>query len=226
MSALLITVICLNAFATLALWKKADHYRPHLKRKFAASLFESEPISAPQQRIRVHAPPQAEDEDLAFFEDFSDFSYVLNRSFEGISAWRLLMIPETELKLSSYDFPEFGIRLYVYHNQERVGLLEISREPLYPDDLQRVRVSLKLNWIRFLSFESVATFFDTIAYYVSSSPGSEPDLKSKLKIAERLICALWERDELLSEFSVDFYGQAERYRLSVNRLQSFRVHEL
>jgi hypothetical protein len=102
------------------------------QKKFLASLFENKPI------VPKHQSPKAigdgfgsliDDMDRRFFDDFRDFANVVNAwlAAEHVgSSWRLQELPETELRLVFVGEPVFGRRYAVYHNQVRLGTMEVA----------------------------------------------------------------------------------------------------
>lgn len=123
-------VVALNAGATITLWQRAARRPEKLKKKFRNRLWESEPITP------KHEPPPSlskkglfvREHDLQFFSDFEDFANVINwwltdeYVYPHGNPWRLQELPKSELlKLGSPEYPTYGRRYAVFHNQVRIG---------------------------------------------------------------------------------------------------------
>jgi hypothetical protein len=107
------------------------------KKKFIKALRHSKPI------VPKHQSPKAIGEkfeslvqakDKAFFNDFKQFANVVNWWLSDPHVggpWRLQELPDTDLVLhGSFDHgPTFGRRYAIFHNQVRLGELEV--EPIY-----------------------------------------------------------------------------------------------
>src|SRR5215831_4387881 len=128
----LAVVVLLNVMATIALWRVAARRPERLKKKFISALVRGAPITP------RHQPPKAIGEgfdslvgndDRQLFKDFAEFADVVNWwlvETDGGSPWRLQEMPDTELKLPPLEDPAFGRRYSIFHNQIRLGTLEVS----------------------------------------------------------------------------------------------------
>src|SRR5690606_33983862 len=135
---ILSAIVVLNALALIALWRDVERRRPKPNKEFLRSLLESTPIEPAHTAPSSIGNDQASDwgildEDRVFFRDFEHFSSVLNSWLEHESPWRVQELPDTELKLDGSDSPCYGRRYAIYHNQARLGTLEIraSLAPRY-----------------------------------------------------------------------------------------------
>jgi hypothetical protein len=65
--------------------------------------------------------------------------------------WRLQELPKSELlKLGPHDSPSYGRRYAVFHNQVRLGEIEIQPHWDYSTQNPRVMVHVELDWVRLL----------------------------------------------------------------------------
>jgi hypothetical protein len=163
-------VVILNVMATIALWRSSARKPAKLKKKFIAALRTDKPI------VPNHRSPKAvgesiglRDEDRQFFGDFEDFANVVNWWLADPHVggpWRLQELPEMELMLSYSDMPDFGRRYAIFHNQVRLGELEISSGRHYDAENPVVRTNIQMNWVRLLSFATLSGFLYSIAEHV------------------------------------------------------------
>jgi hypothetical protein len=126
----LVVIVILNVLATIALWRTAARRPGKLKMKFFAALIDNKPIVPRHQRPKsVGEGWGVHDQDRKFFADFEDFADVVNWWFDDThdgGPWRLQELADTELRLGFHDSPTYGRRYDIYHNQVRVGTLELS----------------------------------------------------------------------------------------------------
>ena len=213
----LITLVFLNLAATIMLWREAARKPQKLKKKFVTALLNSTPIAA------KHEPPKNFDEDFPslvtesdrlFFEDFTDFGAVVNwwLADECVGGpWRLQELPDTELKLDLSDSPDFGRRCAIFHNQVRVGTLEVSPSWNYNAAKPEVYTKIELNWIRLFSFDSVQSFLTGIALHVCNpDPNTKEYSETRQNIDRALMEVLWETQKF-DEFDLDIdtWGELE-----------------
>jgi hypothetical protein len=130
---ILTIVVFLNAMATIGLWQTAARRPEKLKKKFLKRVWNSKPITPKHQ-----PPPPLKkgyavgDAELQFFSDFEDFANVINGSladpniYHHGNPWRLQELPNAELSLwASGGGPAYGRTYAVFHNQARVGEIEV-----------------------------------------------------------------------------------------------------
>ena len=208
----LVAIVIINVLATLALWqtttklRRAVWHRPgELKKQFTDALWESKPI-APK-----HRPPKVigegfsslvTDTDEQFFKDFEDFADVVNWWFANPnvgSPWRLEELPDTELMLNyGSDMPSFGRRYSIYHNQAKVGTLEVS--PSLPET--NVDAEISLDYARLLPVSTIRSLFGGIAEHICDrDPAVDERSKAQTAIDDCLIDALW-RTQQVSQYNV------------------------
>lgn len=168
---------------------------------------------------------------IQFFSDFKNFSNVVNewladpsvRPPEG-SPWRLQDLPETELlNLWGGGGPTYGRCYAVFHNQIRLGKIEIEPDASYSTENPCVTVHIELDWVRLLAAGTIRSFLIDIATHVSEyRPGSLEYLQTNQHIDRALTGVLWETQEI-SQYELEpGYGQAE---LELSGLASFYIEQ-
>ena len=207
---LLAIIVFLNVMATIALWREVGRRPPTPKKKVIAALLHSKPIAPkhkPPKTIGEKFPSLVTEKDRLFFDDFAEFAAVVNLwladEFEDFSC-RLQELPDTELRLGGIsDMPHFGRRYAIFHNQVRVGTLEVSPGFPYGVENRNVRATIELNWVRLLAFDAVVGFLADIAKHVSDpDPNSEEYLQTDLGIIYALTRVMWQTQQI-SEFGMD-----------------------
>jgi hypothetical protein len=172
-------LVVISLMATVSLWRTSAHKPPKPKKKFRNALLYSKPITPkhqPPKTIGESIPSLVRKEDRLFFADFADFADVVNSwlADEHIgSSWRLQELPDTELTLQGFDHPDFGRRYAVFHNQVRLGLLEVSPKIRYRTENPDVRTNIELDMVRLLPFDTIVDFLNVIASHVT-----DPDQSS------------------------------------------------
>ena len=199
-------IVFLNVMATITLWREAARRPPTPKKKVIAALLHSEPIAPkhqPPKTIGEKFPSLITEEDRLFFDDFEDFAAVVNWGLAD-EPWRLQEQPDTELRLGGIsDMPDFGRRYAIFHNQVRVGTLEVSAALSYEVENRDVHATIELNWVRLLAFNTVVGFLTDIAKLVSDpDPNSKEYLQTHLGIIYALTRVMWQTQEI-SEFGMD-----------------------
>jgi hypothetical protein len=200
---ILTIIVIVNAFMTLALYQEAARRRVKLKRKFRNQLWRSKPI------IPKHEPPPplegygVREPDLQFFSDFEDFADVVNFSLADpethpLGPWRLQELPKTELlQLWRGDGPTYGRTYAVFHNQARVGEIEIRPHWRYSTQEPRVTIHIELDWVRLLYFEIVRRFLTDIAMHITQyHPGTLEYLQANQQIDLAMTRVLWGTQEI------------------------------
>jgi hypothetical protein len=212
-------VVALNVLATILLWqesKQTARKPPRPNKKFLNELFHSEPITP------KHDPPKeggnfsslASDDDKRFFADFAPFANVVNSWLAGKyveSCWRLQDLPDWTVLLNvdhSYG-PAIGRCFEIFHNQVKLGRLEIQARYNYSPETPHVITEVHLHSVRLLSFESITEFLRIIAMFVCDQKAQyeDGDFCSNVNqaISTALTEALWQTQEI-SEFD-DLDGQ-------------------
>src|SRR5262249_49417523 len=159
--------VLLNGVATITLWQRAVRRPEKLKRKFRKRLWEGKPITPKHEP----PPPLKADsygvgkEELQFFSDFEDFAEAVNRWLAGpyahahSNSWRLQELPKSELSaLWGGSGPTYGRTYAVFHNQVRIGEMEVRPDWKYSTESPRVDVHIELDWVRLLHFETIRSF--------------------------------------------------------------------
>lgn len=210
----LVIIVLLNASATITLWRAAARRPGKLKKKFTTALMRSKPI------VPKHNPPKVagdgfpvDDEDRLFFAEFKEFADVVNwwLADEDVGTnWRLQELPDTDLKHSFSDMPQFGRRYDVFHNQVKVGTLEVSPGVEYGSEKPDVRTSIQLKWVRLLDVYTIREFLGGIALHVCDPhPGTMGYLEARAAIEGCLTNALWDAQRI-SEYDLEpDYGDIE-----------------
>jgi hypothetical protein len=197
-------IVVLNAIATITPWQEAARKPPRPKKEFLQKLMRSEPITP------KHNPPRiaggefsslADDEDRLFFADFAEFADVVNWWLADKhvgSCWRLQELPRGDVILNVDDSGPTLRRAYdVFHNQVRVGILEISRGYDYSAENPRVTTEIELYSVRLLSFDSIAGFLRDIAMHVCDDKAKGDDyFDANQAIGSALTKALWQNQQI------------------------------
>src|SRR5262245_8467989 len=215
---ILTIVVFLNAMATITLWQRAARRPEKPKGKFRNRLWRSEPITPKHQP----PPPLKEglfvrEAQLQFFSDFEDFANVINSWLTDQyvhphgSPWRLQELPKSEL-LKLYrgsGGPVYGRTYAVFHNQVRVGEIEVEPDWKYSTQEPRVTVHIELRWVRLLAAGTIRGFLIDIAQQVSEYHLEYLQINQEIDLA--LLGVLWETQEI-SEFGMENepgYGEIE-----------------
>jgi hypothetical protein len=209
-------IVFLNILATISLWRRAARRPEKVKKKFRKRLWDGEPI------IPKHQPPAplnpdawgVDKEELQFFSDFKDFANVVNwwlADEHNHSRWRLQELPKSELLALSSGEPTYGRRYEVFHNQVRLGEIEIMPCWDYTKN-PRVRTHVELDWVRMLPLGTIRSVLTDIALHTSEyRPGTVEYLQTNHEIDLALIDVLWETQEI-SQFGLENepgYGDIE-----------------
>jgi len=116
--------------------------------------------------------------------------------------WRLQELPDAELSLDVSDSPTHGRRYAIFHNQERVGTLEVS-DFFYRTEAPRVITRLRLDYVRLLSFDAVRDFLTAMALHTCDAG---PDSKEYSQATQAIDCAMTEalwRTQQISTFGMN-----------------------
>ena len=225
-------VVAVNALCTYALWRRGSTKldgRPVLNKKAADALWRSEPI------VPKHDPPRvaggefksmATDIDKAFFAGFREFADVLNGWLESehvASRFRLQDLPAADLSLNT-DFshgPALGRCFAIYHNQTRVGRLEISPGGFsYDAKSPEVHTSLEINQVRFFDYTELTELLLILVWHLTSGEPEKADFKdARSGINTALTRTLWgayrisefDQADDWGELSFNFSGNASSY---------------
>ena len=221
MDQLLWIAVLLNAGATITLWQRAARRPGKLKKKFRKRFWNGKPITPKHEP----PPPLKKDaygvgkEQLQFFSDFEDFAEVVNWWLADPDAyhrnsWRLQELPKSELLALGQFGPTYGRTYAVFHNQVRVGKIEIAPRWKYSTQDPRVEVHVELDWVRLFSFKTIRGFLIDIAKYLSEARSELEWLQTIQKIDLALIGVLWQTQEISQfKFAMDepSYGEIKVY---------------
>lgn len=233
----LIIIVVINALATLSMWRKLaskSSRGPTLNKKAATALWRSDPI------VPKHDPPRivggkfsslADEEDRRFFADFKDFADVVNwwlSDEHTASQFRLQDLPDGDVRLhpGSHSGPILGRCFAIYHNQTRVGRLEVSPEHKYSNAVPDVYTDVEVDWARFFGYDELTELLQVIAWHVTTGNPKSNDYRDALSsINAGLTKTLWDnyrvsyfdkvvdRTDEWGELSVSFHGTASCYIL-------------
>jgi hypothetical protein len=212
---ILTIIVLLNAMATITLWRTAARRPDKLRKKFLNRLWHGKPITP------KHEPPPPLEQVwtvrkaawLQFLSDFEDFANVVNWWLADPlpGPWRLQELPKSELSKLAAVSPAYGRRYAVFHNQARLGEIEIEPNSRYSTQDPRVRVHIQLNSVRLLTHRTIRRFLVDIALHVSDAdPGTVEYFQTHQKIDLALTDVLWEAQEI-SQFGGmgDYPGYGE-----------------
>jgi hypothetical protein len=212
-------ILLLNVGATIALWGTAVRQPRALKKNFLKKLRNSTPIAPNHQPPKISGEEFSSlvpKEDRRFFDDFEDFGKVVNwwLANEHVGGpWRLQELPDAELSLRSSDTPVFGRRYAIFHNQIRLGTLELGPGFDYSPEKPAVRTNLELDRVRLIAFHSLRRFLFDIAMHVCDARGNSPDyLQAHASIDCALTRVLWTVQQLSGSAETEVredYGELE-----------------
>jgi hypothetical protein len=106
-------------------------------------------------------------------------------------------LPTSELSKLSFEGTTYGRRYAVFHNQVRVGEIELEPYSTYTTQNPRVTVRIELNWVRLLWFENIRNFLlytaiNTFEY----EEGTLEFLKINHKIDLAMMEVLWKSQKI------------------------------
>jgi hypothetical protein len=212
-------IVFVNLALTVELWRRAARRPEKLKKKFRNRFWRSKPIAPKHER----PPPLTKDRvfvrdaDLQFFSDFEDFANVINSWLTDPhvhphnSPWRLQELPKSELSLwASVAGPTYGRTYAVFHNQVRVGEIEVKPDRRYSTQNPRVTVHVELDWVRLMHFERIRSFLADIALHISEE-GTLERVQANQQIDRAITRVLWGTQEI-SQYGFENepgYGEIE-----------------
>jgi hypothetical protein len=212
--------VLLNSGATITLWQRAARRPEKLKKKFRNRLWKGKPITPkhePPPPLKADAYGVGEAQ-LQFFGDFEEFADVINSwlaspyAYAHSNSWRLQELPRSELLYLGGPGPAYGRTYAVFHNQVRMGDMEIKPDRNYSAESPRVRSRVELDWVRLLHFRTIRNFLIDIGLHISEyRPGTLEYLQTNQEIDSAMIGVLWTTQEI-SQFGRDdepSHGQIE-----------------
>jgi len=137
--------------------------------------------------------------------------YLASPHYDG-RPWRLQELPEADLSLhGNFDSgPVYGRSYAIFHNQQRLGILEISDGFQYSAENPHVITHVQLDFVRVLSFDAIRTFLTTIALHTCDfHPGTKEYVQAEQAIDRAMTEVLWQINRT-SRFGLDFgddYGE-------------------
>jgi hypothetical protein len=171
---LLTIVVAVNATATIILWREAARKAPRPNKKFLKNLLYGESITPKHDPPKVAGGEYASlacDVDRRFFADFAAFADVVNWSLaeEYVGRhWCLQELPDGDVSLNVdfSDGPTLGRCYAIFHNQVRLGRLEIRPGYKYSTETPNVLTEIELGSVRLLSFDNIVHFLGAIAMHI------------------------------------------------------------
>jgi hypothetical protein len=216
-------IVGVLAIAIINVSREAARKPSRPNKKFLNKLLRSEPI------IPKHDPPKAggnfssmadTDEGKRFFADFAPFAEIMNEwladEYVG-SRWRLQDLPDWDVRLNvDYSYgPTIGRSYDVFHNQVKLGRLEIRPGYPYSPQAPNVITEVQLDSVRLLSFNSIASFLSGIAAYVCDDKAHyekhERHSDANQAITAALTEALWSNQQITEFEDLDGQGWGELY---------------
>jgi hypothetical protein len=212
----LIVLVILNVMAVISLLGASARKPAKPTKQFITALLHSKPIVPKHRRpnaIGETFSSLVSDEDRQFFKDFDDFADVVNWWFgdENVgTGWRLQELPDTERKHSFSETPQFGRRYDVFHNQARLGSLEVCPGVDYNAKNPDVHTSIQLEQVRLLPINTIRAFLNGIGLHVCRpDPITKEYGEARAAIEGCLTNALWQSQQI-SELDVgQGYGELE-----------------
>jgi hypothetical protein len=144
----------------------------------------------------------------SFFSDFAEFADVVNwwLADEHVgSRWRLQELPDDDLRLNvPNDGPTVGRCYDIFHNQARLGRLEIRPGYEYNAATPKVLAEIELECVRLLSFDNIAGVLGDIAMHVCKKhPEDGEYFDANQAIVGVLTKALWESQTITEYRDLD-----------------------
>jgi hypothetical protein len=110
------------------------------------------------------------------------------------------------LKIGDYDSPNYGRRYEVFCGPRKLGTLEIKAAYKYETE-KIVRASIKLIWVRLLSFEILAGFLRAIATHIDSEKNNGEENRTRIHSA--ITRSLWNSLNISDDDSDLDWGELE-----------------
>lgn len=200
---ILTIIVFLNAAASIELWRRAARRPEKLKREFRNRLWWGKPITP------KHEPPPRLETGMGvrnpeqFSSDFEDFANVINWHLVDWAPWRLQELPTFELSKLARSSPAYGRRYAVFHNQARVGEIELEPDYRYSTETPGVTIHVELNWVRLLPFETIRSFLTHVAINTFGYERDTPEyFQMNQKIDLAMMDVLWKTQEI-SKFGTE-----------------------
>jgi len=153
--------------------------------------------------------------EFSFFEWFDLFAELANRQM-GDEPWRFQEKSNTVLS-SSFEGPSYGRRYDIFHNQLKIGLIEVSADVFqeFTPDAPYVNTEIKLEHVRLLPFHEVIGFLNWVAGRLAVGEDQRVPVEIKMQNLTAMTECLWPVEELddpaWTELSVMWDGKATHY---------------
>jgi hypothetical protein len=202
-------IVFVNLGLTIELWRRAVRRPEKLKRKFRNRLWWSKPITP------KHEPPPPLKTGMGvrnpeqFSSDFEDFANVINWHLVDYAPWRLQELPTFELSKLAISAPAYGRCYAVFHNQARVGEIELEPDDRYSTETPGVTIHIELNLVRLLPFETTRDFLTHVAMNTFEyQRGTLEYFEMNQKIDLAMMDVLWKTQQISKlGFDESGYGQ-------------------
>ena len=229
MDGLLWIAVLLNAGATITLWQRAARRPEKLKKKFRNRFWNGKPITPkhePPPPLKASDTYRVRKEELQFSNDFEDFAEVVNWWLADPDAyhrnsWRLQELPKSELLALGQFGPTYGRTYAVFHNQVRIGKIQINPDWEYGTESPEVWAHVELDWVRLLDFGTIRGFLINIAQHVSEPRSTLEWLQTIQEIDLAMTRVLWETQEISQfKFKMDepSHGEIKVYLDGLGKL--------
>jgi hypothetical protein len=103
----------------------------------------------------------------------------------------------------------------VFHNQVRLGEIEIRPDSRYSTENPHVTVHVELDWVRLLHFERIRSFLTDIAMH---RPDTLEYVRANQQINLAMTRVLWKTQEISQYWRVPDHGEIE---VELNGLANF-----
>jgi hypothetical protein len=214
---ILTIIVLVNVAVTIELWRRAARRPERPQKKFLKRLFDTKPITPKHQPPPLEfdtpgvAGKKAKTELMQFFSDFAEFANVVNwwlaEDYKR-SPWRLQELPEVDLRLGYGGAgPIYGRSYAIFHNQERLGTLEIRKGIQYSAESPQVITYIQLKHARVLSFDTIRTFLTDIADHTCDFSDTKERFQAEQAIDRAMTEVLWQISEISRFDFSDDYGE-------------------
>jgi hypothetical protein len=156
-----------------------------------------------------------------FSSDFEDFANVINWHLVDYAPWRLQELPTFKLSKLAEVAPAYDRRYAVFHNQARVGEIELEPDYRYSTETPGVTIHIELNWVRLLPFQTIRSFLTHVAIHTFGYERGTPEyFQMNQKIDLAMMDVLWETQEI-SRFGMENEPSHGEIEVQLKGLASF-----
>jgi hypothetical protein len=201
-------IVFVNLGLTIELWRRAAPRLERPKKKFRDRLWWGKPITP------KHEPPPPLKAGMIrrpeeFNSDFEDFANVINWHLDDYYPWRVQELPTFELSKLAKTRLAYGRRYAVFHNQARVGEIELQPDNRYSTEAPDVTIYIELNWVRLLPFETIRDFLTHVVVNTFGYRRGTPEhFEMTQQIDLGMMDVLWKTQQISNlGFGEGGYGQ-------------------